>query len=297
MRSVSIVVALLLLWGCSGMEVGPVHSGYDVFKRRDGITVQCDRLPPDVMNKSTKGTVDIAVSNIGQLVKGSAGVEIDPQQWFKTSPTIADYRAVQRSLCVDYANEAFTPEQYRQIREKYLPALRNAIPNALIESDVLKSDIIKYEDKKRVAITFRIRPITRDNQDVAHVIYMLAIAHTEDQLPAGHAPQASSRTCKEVASCIAFRLWNQSQNPLIVRGDDVGTTLTWTVDASNTIKALRIYWEVYQREHDQGAQCVEDKSRQAPSGGIPFLKVVDEKGSTVPGRLCYMTYGDSLVKL
>ena len=80
-------------------------------------------------------------------------------------------------------------------------------------------------------------------------------------------------------------------------GDDHGTTLTWTVDATNTIKALRIYWEAYQREGDEGAQCVEDKSRTAPAGGIPFLKVVDAKGTTMPGRLCYMTYGDSLIRL
>ena len=290
----------LVLLGCS--PVGPMVApdDFDTFTRTDGIVVRCQRLPAEVVNKSSQVNVKLTAAKIPQLATDlTAGVSIDPQRMFDTSVSTNDYRVIARQVCFDFASGVYSPAEYKTIREKILPALKTkSETGARIDSDVKGELIGEFNQKKRVKLTFHIFPVTPDKFEAAHVLYALAVAHDEAKLPGGHIPESLPLSCKEVPSCISSQFWDMTTNPLIISGaESSGTTVVWTVDVSNDLKALRVYWEMYQREVDDHSECAKDDAKKAPDGGIPFLKVVDRSGKTVPGGKCYMSYGDELIKL
>jgi hypothetical protein len=149
----------------------------------------------------------------------------------------------------------------------------------------------------RGGFTWWLRPIVRDKTKAANVFLGLAVLHDESRVPPGSEPAATQKTCAEVPSCLASKAWFLDANPIIVRGDSDGTTLSWIADFPDSVRTIRLWWEFYQREADHGYKCQFDLTRPYPKDGIPFLKVVAENGAPAIDQGCYRSTDAVLLKV
>ena len=275
------------------------------FMRPDGSHISCDRPRPTVVQIAHSQRIK---ADVGVLKRSLSGEIADSSAIDKIArdSSTDNFEARKYAVCETYGNGGLTPKEYGDLISRLIsPTSPKAGPpspplvpetEARVDSDVEPGAFIKYSDHTRVPLAIRLRAVSTNNLEAGNVIFALIVVHNEDMLPAGFQSKPSSRSCKEVPSCIGWQLWNQVENPIIVRGGDTaGSSLSWTVDVKKGAKAIHVYWETYQREADAGNKCVVDESRQGPKGGIPFLKVVDASGKTVTGAECYRSYGDKAV--
>ncbi len=75
-----------------------------VFHLHSGKEVTCFEPPPDVMLKAAEGKVDVAVREIGEILKAGGSVRLDVQKIRELSPGINDYEVLEFRLCTQYGN-------------------------------------------------------------------------------------------------------------------------------------------------------------------------------------------------
>lgn len=80
--------------------------------RRDGVVVTCLEPPPDIVAKSGRANVDAASKEIGRILKGSIDIFTETERVREISKSVNDYEVLDFRMCMNYANEALTPEQY-----------------------------------------------------------------------------------------------------------------------------------------------------------------------------------------
>lgn len=107
-RSTALIVVLVcsLLASCVSGRVE--HK----MMRKDSIPVTCFEPPPDVVAKSGTANVDEAYSEIGRILKGSINISTETERIREISKSVNDYEVLDFRMCMNYANGAFTPEQY-----------------------------------------------------------------------------------------------------------------------------------------------------------------------------------------
>jgi ankyrin repeat protein len=93
--------------------------------RTDGISVRCLEPPPDVITRTQSVNIDLAVKNLGDVVRGSAGTQLDSERIRTISAQVADFEVIEFRFCMQYANGVLTPEEYRRFL-RLLPLLRES---------------------------------------------------------------------------------------------------------------------------------------------------------------------------
>ena len=87
--------------------------------------VQCLSPPKEILNKEATAQTELAVKKIGTLVKGSAGVKIDPERVRQeVTPEVANWEVIDYRICTQYAKGVLTREDYRTFTRDILPVLQ-----------------------------------------------------------------------------------------------------------------------------------------------------------------------------
>lgn len=72
---------LLFASSCSS----PSKRALNEFTLKDGTRIQCVEPPPDVVAKGLKINAEVAADHIGNLLKGTGGVDVDEREFGKKS--------------------------------------------------------------------------------------------------------------------------------------------------------------------------------------------------------------------
>ena len=141
--------------------------------------------------------------------------------------------------------------------------------------------------KVKAQINFRLVPTITDNSKSVRIFLGRASLHDANLFDAREASVNHNKLCSQVTSCITSGRWLRENNPILVRGSDQrGILVPWKVEYKDTVKALRLAWEFYQVEHNDGSLCKTDTTRPYPEDGIPFVHAVRMDG-TVTTDWCY----------
>jgi hypothetical protein len=91
------------------------------------------------MAKSAKGEVDLAVKELGQVVKGAAGMTVSPERIREISKNVNDFEVLDFRLCQQYGNGALTEQEYKILLQELIPGAssnRTQIPGYLVRRTV-----------------------------------------------------------------------------------------------------------------------------------------------------------------
>lgn len=177
-----------------------------------------------------------------------------------------------------------------------LPA-RGALFDSKLEEPSVKVLGERPDGKHRVQLIWDIIPLSKSENESASVFIGMVVLHDDDLVNAEGIGQVSTRSCREVASCLGSRVFTEYlTNPLLVKGGSRGTTLTTAVDMEKRPKRLRIWWQLYQREGPaKGEQCAIDQSDAVTPDRMPRLATYRNQQRI--GNPCYMSYGQRVVEL
>lgn len=109
--------------------------------RRDGTPVTCFEPPPDVVTKRVNANADAAYNEIGRILKGSVELATETQRIRELSKSVNDYEAIDFRVCMNYANEVLTREQYSLYLtdiKKLLQETSNAAPRQSLSPSSVK---------------------------------------------------------------------------------------------------------------------------------------------------------------
>jgi hypothetical protein len=258
----------------------------------DGQRVSCFEPPPDVVQRNTGASLNIAVYEIGEVLKAGGDLKTEAQRIREVSKGVNDFEVIEWRICTQYANRVFPKDQYHKFLFEVLPLLKDqsakpvAINNtteteARFDAQLKEARFFHLPKRKmtKAEFTWLLKPLTKQNGQVANVIFGLATIHDAELLV--NSESQSMKGCIEIPSCLQLQVWNRNSNPLLVSGDSDGSTFTEDFLIPDRIRLLWVGWVFYQREADSNNFCIVDTSRKAPKDGIPFLKVVTVDGSEV----------------
>lgn len=119
-------ILLLIASSCSS----PSKRNLVEFSLKDGSKIQCVEPPPDVVAKGLKVNADIAAEHIGNLLRGTGGVDVDIERIRQeVTPDISAFEVIEYRICVQYGNAVLSKDEYRTFTERILPAIRNRAPD------------------------------------------------------------------------------------------------------------------------------------------------------------------------
>lgn len=149
----------------------------------------------------------------------------------------------------------------------------------------------------RAEIVLHANSLTTTNEEAATVFVGIITIHDEALIDISK--KNTHSTCKETPSCLAVRTFDDfAQKPLIIRGGNSDpVNITSYFDLPDNVKNIRVFWEFYQREANDGSTCVPDSSKPAPTDGIPYLKVVSKGGDVDPTNLCWRAMDTKVVQV
>ena len=149
----------------------------------------------------------------------------------------------------------------------------------------------KPDGTHRAQVRLQLFPLSKRDDQGATVFTGLMTVHDEMKIREDGQGRTTDLPCKKVDSCLGFHLFREwSSNPVLVRGNSAGSTLTATIDFSGSPDTVRVWWELYQKEGLGEQHCGIDTDRTPPEEGIPPLAMYDRGGRKV-GNACYRSYG------
>ena len=116
---------LLVASSCSS----PSKRTLNEFTLKDGTRIQCVEPPPDVVAKGIKVNAEVAAQNVGNLLKGTGGVDVDVERIRQeVPPDVSAFEVIEYRICVQYVNGVLSKDEYNSFTRQILPALKNKIP-------------------------------------------------------------------------------------------------------------------------------------------------------------------------
>jgi hypothetical protein len=87
------------------------------------------------MNKGVQAEADILAHKIGQLVKASGSVKVDPQRIRQElSPQVANFEVIDYRMCKQYANGVLDRDDYRKFLTDIAPTLKVISPGGISQT-------------------------------------------------------------------------------------------------------------------------------------------------------------------
>ncbi|MBA2487391.1 MAG: hypothetical protein H0V35_15120 [Nitrospira sp.] len=118
-----VAISVLLFISCA---LEPPERKPVIFDGPNG-KVDCLSPPKEILNKEATTQTEVAVKNIGTLVKGSAGVKIDPERVRQElKPGVANWEVIDFRICAQYAKGVLTRQDYRTFTTEILPVLQES---------------------------------------------------------------------------------------------------------------------------------------------------------------------------
>ena len=115
LTSCNMFLTAALLTSCSLLRPDPI-----IIKE-----VTCIKPPEDVVIRNAEASVDLTVKKIGQLLKASSSVRLDPVRVREISNDVNDFEVVEYRMCVAYANGIVSREQYSKFLTEFLPLAKS----------------------------------------------------------------------------------------------------------------------------------------------------------------------------
>jgi hypothetical protein len=98
------------------------------FTLKDGTRIQCVEPPPDVVAKGIKVNAEVAAQNVGNLLKGTGGIDVDVERIRQEVPhDVSAFEVIEYRICVQYGNGVLSKDEYTSFTRQILPALKNKI--------------------------------------------------------------------------------------------------------------------------------------------------------------------------
>jgi ankyrin repeat protein len=204
--------------------------------RADGINVRCLEPPPDVIAHSQSLNIDLAVKNLGEVVRGSAGTQLDSQRIRNISAQVADFEVIEFRFCMQYANGILTPEEYRRFLQ-LLPLLRESsgtVPPARRELSELG---IPYAPSEF---------LTRVKQEDTDAVRLF--------LDAGMSPNVADGSGQTVLMWAAAHGNTSFVEALIARGANVNARTSYGRSSALTVSAQKGHARVVRVLLERGAE-------------------------------------------
>jgi hypothetical protein len=152
------------------------------------------------------------------------------------------------------------------------------------------SYIKKPDNTYRIELTWQLFPLSSREDQGATVFLGMVSIHDENKIKEAGLGKITGAACEDVPSCVGSYVFRElSLSPVLVRSGTPGTTLTAVVDVRRIPKNLRVWWEFYQLEGNNGELCGVDHNKAAPKEGIPPLAMF--KSERRVGDLCYRSFG------
>ena len=141
-------------------------------------------------------------------------------------------------------------------------------------------------------LTWSFVPLAKDDAEGATIFTGVVTLHDESEVAGSGPGSITQKSCDEVPTCIGSHFFRSlAANPLLVRANTSGTPHTIVVEVKRIPKIVRVWWEFYQREGVNGAECRFDNSGAAPPAtGIPPLAMV-ASASQIAIAQCYRSFG------
>ncbi len=103
------------------------------FVLEDGSKVHCAEPPPDVVARGIKVNAEVAAEKIGNLLKGTGGVDVDIERIRQELPSdVAAFEAIEFRICLQYGNRVLTKEEYRAFTDRILPTIKQSTSENLV---------------------------------------------------------------------------------------------------------------------------------------------------------------------
>jgi hypothetical protein len=152
------------------------------------------------------------------------------------------------------------------------------------------------EGKVRAEFMIKLVPTTKENSEFATVFLGRAVLHDDDKLTDDIPAANRSPSCKELPSCLAYKVfrWDQPEGGVIVRGAAESIPYTWTMDIPAGVRRVRVNWVFYQREGDD-AKCEIDSTKDYTVDAHPYVHSV-RAGKKV-FDWCYRASGRKVVSI
>ncbi len=99
------------------------------FILKDGTKIQCAEPPPDVVAKGIKVNAEVAAQKVGNLLKGTGGVDVDVERIRQeVPPDVSTFEIIEYRICIQYVNGLLSKGEYNSFTRQILPALKNKVP-------------------------------------------------------------------------------------------------------------------------------------------------------------------------
>ena len=142
-----------------------------------------------------------------------------------------------------------------------------------------------------VDINWKVFSLAQNSSEGGATVFIgIVIIHDADKISNPGFANVTSKPCDQVSSCIGVYVFKDfSRRPVFVpSGADFHMPGSIKIKDKGTVKKVRIYWEFYQREGQNGNICKFDNDYIHPEGGLPYLAMYNSQGEKV-GRLCYLS--------
>lgn len=132
------ILLLLLLLLVEPSCSSPSKRNLVEFTLKDGSKIQCVEPPPDVVANGLKVNADMVAAHIGNLLKGTGGVDVDIERIRQeVPPDVSAFEVIEYRICVQYGNQVLSKDEFRTFTERILPAIRNRVPDSDTLSELL----------------------------------------------------------------------------------------------------------------------------------------------------------------
>lgn len=138
-RTTKIILLLPLLLLVASSCTSPSKRNLVEVTLKDGTKVQCAEPPPDVVAKGIKVNAEVAAEKIGNLLKGTGGVDVDIERIRQEVPSdVSAFEVIEFRICIQYGNGVLSKEEYRSFTNRILPAIKNSPPEHLVSQLVVE---------------------------------------------------------------------------------------------------------------------------------------------------------------
>jgi hypothetical protein len=117
---------IMLFCGWEGCTSPPERT----IQTMDSGKVVCGQPPKELGNPAVRAEADVVVPKLGQLLKANAGAEMTEQRVRQElHPQVANWEVIDYRLCLMYANNVLTADDYRRYTAQVLPVLKEVSPS------------------------------------------------------------------------------------------------------------------------------------------------------------------------
>ncbi|TKB95032.1 MAG: hypothetical protein E8D41_02320 [Nitrospira sp.] len=129
-------------------------------------------------------------------------------------------------------------------------------------------------------IIFQIKPTVESTSEFASIFLGVASVWDGSIYPTGK-EVLTNTLCIDAPGCFARTPWDKSENPILVRGgsSSQGVLHPFTFSFPDSVKILKLRWDFYQIEHDEGVTCQKFAGKPYLNDGIPYVHAVKNDGA------------------